>query len=183
MDIIFWEATIQPTAGTSWVNISIFSSQCFSAFISCFQFGGDQKYFLSYIAAHSPPLELVLAMECHWTSKNYCFSGLALASCRRQKRNRLLCNFRAMQTVETFTSLPHLTSFFFFFLPKKVSSISSELCLLWPLGLQIPTASGLYVASIIDSYQSVQVRAHWLFVKNLLCARLCPCKLYLIWSP
>lgn len=87
---------------------------CLSVFaFTRFGFRGDQKYLLSYTTAHSPPLELVLAMKCHWTSKDDCFPGMALASWRRQKRNRTLCSFRAMQMIQTFTDLLHPGSFLF----------------------------------------------------------------------
>lgn len=83
-------ATIQPPTGTLWVSSFVFGSQCFSAVTTCFGFAGDPKHLLDYTAVHFPSLELVLAMESHRTSKNDCFSGLALASDRRQKKNRTL---------------------------------------------------------------------------------------------
>lgn len=64
----FWEGgsgTIQPTRGTLWVIICVLSFLSFSAFITGLEFGADQQYPLSYTAAHSPSLELVLVTECH----------------------------------------------------------------------------------------------------------------------
>lgn len=144
------------------------------AFSTCFGFGGDQKYLLSYTAAQYPSLELVLATECYETSKNNCFSGLGLM----EKAEEKLCNFRAVQMIEACTDLLHLISFSL--LAKKWFFILSEQWPLWALGLLMPMDSSPCDVVLIDSYQSVHLRARWSCVESLLSATYCACKLHLI---
>lgn len=128
MDTSFGDPPFNLPVGTLQVNIFVFSYPCFSAFITCFEFGRDQMY-------SSATLQLCLPL-------NWCeqwISGLALASCRRQKRNRILCNFMAMQIIKNFHSLAP-SSLFLFLGQKNLFSIPSEQCPLWLLGLQIPVS-------------------------------------------
>lgn len=124
--------------------------RCHSLFAltTCFGFGGDQKYLQNY----TQPMRHTLSWCWRWNATGPAKRTASVAwpwpHGGRQKRKRTLCNFRAMQMIETFHW--RVPSCLFFPSDKKLFSILSEQGPLWPLGILIPVDCGLYVAALID---------------------------------